>query len=103
MESSATDTGPDDQLASKMGQILARRAAAVTRRKSKSSVSGRRSVDSNGHRSDTSRKSSKLKVDSTQEAGPSKSGIHEEKDSGLLDVPSTCSPLHFTFISSHEV
>ncbi|CUA67036.1 Mucin-5AC [Rhizoctonia solani] len=86
LDSTADEIGHDDPLALKMGQILARRAAAATRaissRSRHSSVaSGRRSVDSNGRRSIDSGRKSRLRIESF---------LHESKpkrDSALLVPP----------------
>ncbi|QRW25369.1 mucin 2, oligomeric mucus/gel-forming [Rhizoctonia solani] len=85
MESTADEIGYDDPLALKMGQILARRAAAATRAISGSSrrssrhssvASGRRSVDSNG------RRSSILDV-----VGEGSKPVESKRDSALLLPP----------------
>ncbi|KDN37165.1 hypothetical protein RSAG8_10297, partial [Rhizoctonia solani AG-8 WAC10335] len=89
MESTADEIGHDDPLALKMGQILARRAAAATRaisssRRSRHSsvASGRRSVDSNGQRSiDSGRKSRLQSFLNTVEPESRK------RDSALLGPP----------------
>ncbi|CAE6471996.1 unnamed protein product [Rhizoctonia solani] len=63
IESTADELG-DDPLARKMGQILARRAAAVITCSRRSSVASRRSVDSNGRRSIDSAQRSQLRIES---------------------------------------
>ncbi|CAE7226744.1 unnamed protein product, partial [Rhizoctonia solani] len=81
MDSTADEIGRDDPLALKMGQILARRAAAATRAISSSrrssrhsSLASRRSVDSNGKRCD-----SRLAFVNVQHAS--------KRDSALLAPP----------------
>ncbi|CAE6426030.1 unnamed protein product [Rhizoctonia solani] len=93
MESTADEIGHDDPLALKMGQILARRAAAATRAISGSSrrssrrssvASGRRSVDSNGRRSIDSQRS-RLRIESLLDAVGE--GSKPTRDSALLVPP----------------
>ncbi|KAJ1306083.1 hypothetical protein OPQ81_010795 [Rhizoctonia solani] len=104
MESTA-DEMQDDPLALKMGQILARRAAAATRalggssrRSSRRSsvVSGRRSVDSHGRRSVDIGQKTRLRIESILDAvgKPSYSHSHShshdrpaKRDSALLVPP----------------
>ncbi|CAE6354695.1 unnamed protein product [Rhizoctonia solani] len=96
MESTADEIGQDDPLALKMGQILARRAAAATRAISGSSrrssrrssvASGRRSVDSNGRRSIDSQRS-RLRIESLLDAvGEGSKPADLKRDSALLVPP----------------
>ncbi|KAF8678703.1 hypothetical protein RHS04_05051 [Rhizoctonia solani] len=98
MESTADEIGYDDPLALKMGQILARRAAAATRAISGSSrrssrhssvASGRRSVDSNGRRSvDSQRSRSRLRIQSILDVvGEGSKPVESKRDSALLLPP----------------